>query len=656
MFAIRASRAAIIAAIVLIFVSSNASAQTADDLQASERRATRLYRIGEYLEAIPIAERARELTERQFGSKDLKVADWLDNIAELYRKRVNQLDRSNETREQRYLEAEKRYKRALEIREEALGSDHADLVANLEKLASLYKEQDRFSDADPYYQRAVSVAEKAWGPDQHATKDLLEEYAAFLEAFAQSYPSPKSPQAKALMKRADEVHKKLCGRDIACQRAIEKTVEQPVVVKGMFAFGYPEAGALLKGSDPQSAGAWCSGTLVGCDKFLTAAHCIVDEPNPSTYHVFFQNAGFFPVQSIDWPKEEYRSREHTGDIAVLTLARPVEHIAPMEINRQVVPKQGTAGTIVGFGRTGGDNLDYGIKREGRVTTAACPPQLGGKKFLCWNFDADEKSTSNSWHSNTCNGDSGGGLLISLDKRSRSPAVLAGVTVAGLRGDCLEGDRSYDTDVFSYAQWVNQVGEGRLSAKACGPLGPLKLDDVEPTSITLSESQPRFSVQFVVPPDLTGIRVAMNGEDDGNHDSDFDLYVIPGADGDTASKAACTQEGSGQFAFCDIQNPTAGTWTALVRRKKGEGHAQLTITRMRPSADKLVVAAAAGLPRMTIGSEFRYDNEFNLPQQSELRLRRSSDGKSFDMRGPYQGTLAKFLMDCAQSSFMRYCRK
>jgi hypothetical protein len=655
MLATRTSRAAIIAAIIFISVSSNTSAQTADDLQALERRATRLYRIGEYLEAIPIAERARELTERQFGPDDLKVADRLDNIAELYRKRINLLDRSNETSEQRFREAEKRYKRALEIREKALGSDHPDLVANLENLASLYQDQDRFSDAEAYYKRAVNIAEKVWGPDQRATKDLLENYAAFLEAFAQSYLSPKSPQANALMKRAAEVHKKICGRDIACQRAIAKTVDQPVVVKGVFAFGYPESGALLKGSNPQSAGALCSGTLIGCDKFLTAAHCIADEPNPSRYQVFFQNAGFFSVQSIDWPKEEFLSGQHTGDIAVLTLARPVEHIAPMEINRQVSPKQGTAGTIVGFGRTGGNNLDYGIKREGRVTTAACPPQLDGKRVLCWNFDADETATRSNWHSNTCNGDSGGALFVSLDKRSRSTAVVAGVTVAGLRDDCSEGDRSYDTDVFSYAKWVNQVGEGRLSAKACGPLGPLQLDDVEPASITLSETDPKFSVQFVVPPDLTGIRVAMNGEDDGHHDSDFDLYVMPGANEDT-SKAVCTQDGSGQFAFCDIQTPTAGTWTALVRRKKGEGHAQLTITRMRPSGDKLVVAAATGLPRTTIGSEFPSDNVFNLPQQAELRLRRSSDGKSFDMRGPYQGTLAKFLMDCAQSSLNRYCRK
>ena len=65
------------------------------------------------------------------------------------------------------------------------------------------------------------------------------------------------------------------------------------IVKGIGTFKHPAAGALLKGGDPQSAGAWCSGTLVGCDKFLTAAHCVAPNPDPKGYLVFFQNAEFF---------------------------------------------------------------------------------------------------------------------------------------------------------------------------------------------------------------------------------------------------------------------------------------------------------------------------------------------------------------------------
>ena len=51
------------------------------------------------------------------------------------------------------------------------------------------------------------------------------------------------------------------------------------IVNGIATFRFEAAGALLRGGDPKTAKAWCSGTLVGCDRFLTAAHCVADEPD-----------------------------------------------------------------------------------------------------------------------------------------------------------------------------------------------------------------------------------------------------------------------------------------------------------------------------------------------------------------------------------------
>ena len=48
------------------------------------------------------------------------------------------------------------------------------------------------------------------------------------------------------------------------------------IVNGFPSRSHPAVGALLAGSDPHNAQAWCTGTLVGCDKFLTAAHCVAD--------------------------------------------------------------------------------------------------------------------------------------------------------------------------------------------------------------------------------------------------------------------------------------------------------------------------------------------------------------------------------------------
>ena len=87
-------------------------------------------------------------------------------------------------------------------------------------------------------------------------------------------------------------------------------------------------GALLQGFNSDSAGTYCSGTLIGCETFLTAAHC-VDGFGPDDMWVFVPSAGLLPVSSIaihpdyDFP---------IADVAVLKLATPVNGVAPSRIN------------------------------------------------------------------------------------------------------------------------------------------------------------------------------------------------------------------------------------------------------------------------------------------------------------------------------------
>ena len=81
------------------------------------------------------------------------------------------------------------------------------------------------------------------------------------------------------------------------------------IVNGNLSFADPSVGALLFGSATDQAMLYCSGTLVGCSTFVTAAHCVcyldgaacqsgASAPDPGEYHVFLQHAGFVPVQSI----------------------------------------------------------------------------------------------------------------------------------------------------------------------------------------------------------------------------------------------------------------------------------------------------------------------------------------------------------------------
>jgi secreted trypsin-like serine protease len=79
----------------------------------------------------------------------------------------------------------------------------------------------------------------------------------------------------------------------------------PRIVNGVYTSLYPSTGALLFGNDPDTAFTWCSGTLIGCDTFLTAAHCVCDTTgpdcqslDPASRMVFLQHAGFFQLASI----------------------------------------------------------------------------------------------------------------------------------------------------------------------------------------------------------------------------------------------------------------------------------------------------------------------------------------------------------------------
>jgi hypothetical protein len=58
-------------------------------------------------------------------------------------------------KEQRFADAEPLFKRALAIREQAVGSDHPETAALVNNLASLYQEQGRIGDGLPLVERMI---------------------------------------------------------------------------------------------------------------------------------------------------------------------------------------------------------------------------------------------------------------------------------------------------------------------------------------------------------------------------------------------------------------------------------------------------------------------------------------------------------------------
>jgi tetratricopeptide (TPR) repeat protein len=106
-----------------------------------------------YVEAEPMHKRALAIKERALGPEHPDVALSLNNLANVYRDQG------------RYAEAEPMHKRALAIKERALGPDHPDVAYSLNNLGLIYLDQGRYAEAEPLYERALAIWERSVGPD-----------------------------------------------------------------------------------------------------------------------------------------------------------------------------------------------------------------------------------------------------------------------------------------------------------------------------------------------------------------------------------------------------------------------------------------------------------------------------------------------------------
>ena len=99
----------------------------------------------------------------------------------------------------RYAEAEALLKRALEIREQALGPYHPNVAQSLNELAAIYQFRGQYAKAEPFYNRALAIWEKVLGPDH---PDL----ARSLNNLAELYlDMGRDNEARRLLERADSI-------------------------------------------------------------------------------------------------------------------------------------------------------------------------------------------------------------------------------------------------------------------------------------------------------------------------------------------------------------------------------------------------------------------------------------------------------------------
>ena len=341
----------------------------------------------------------------------------------------------------------------------------------------------------------------------------------------------------------------------------------PRIVNGLRSQGFPTTGALLFGGNPATATTYCSGTMIGCETFLTAAHCVADNLNPASYTVFLQHGGVYSVSGI----EVHQSYSFpVADLALIKLSSPVSGISPTPIDTVGGHANGTGGMIAGFGRTGGGSFDYGVKRFGAIEVDSCIFGVSNTTSICWNFTNPVAAAGAD--SNTCNADSGGPLFID----NGTDLVLAGVTSGGNSSDCMAFDNSFDTRISFYASYLQAAGGADLANTSCGGIPQVGDADVEVVALegALDGSTPQQTHSFDVDPGSMVLRVTLNAIDDGI--SDFNLYVRAGVP-PTTTNYDCAVDGSGQYGGCEFNNPSGGMWHVLVDRSSGAGAYQVTAT-------------------------------------------------------------------------------
>ena len=359
----------------------------------------------------------------------------------------------------------------------------------------------------------------------------------------------------------------------------------PYIVNGTVTTAYPTTGALLIYDDASQSrlNSFCSGTLIGCQSFLTAAHCVCPDSadtapachrqgvsDPSTLRVFLQHAGGFGVTAVAIDPDYVFGQG--GDLAIITLGEPVTGIAPSPINTLRQAEAGAPGTVVGFGSTASNTaVDATPASSASVNyDRSCAPAASRTRRM-------SAGASLGSGANTCEGDSGGPLFIDVG----SGAVLAGVTSGG-GVSCRAPDMPFDTAVFANAAWIAaQAGSG-VSTMPCGDLPPVgdPSTTVLDTAGQLGAAQSEARWDVTVPAGTSTLRIALNGMPwsgpGGQTTNDFDLYVRAGS-APTTSQYDCADTSGTTFGFCEIIAPAAGTWSVLANRVSGSGLFQLTAT-------------------------------------------------------------------------------
>ena len=202
-------------------------------------------------------------------------------------------------------------------------------------------------------------------------------------------------------------------------------------------------------------GSICSGTAIGRDLVITAAHCVVRPADYAIVRKLFGIQHLVPIARVvlhpRFSADSFRTRKPTPDLALLKTALPLpQSLRPATLaHEDSLPRPGDRFLIAGWGQgVEGDDGSVGILR-----TLALPA-VGTTGGIMVRLSAGTRGGS-------CDGDSGGSVFRDNGRGLELAGVIGWATGAGGRR-C--GAVTGATLIGIHSQWIAEAAKslgGRL---------------------------------------------------------------------------------------------------------------------------------------------------------------------------------------------------